>query len=244
MTLLPVVLSFGGLGLLVYGIQFGQWPSILLGALLIGVLVLSARNGTDDGFLPVELMLNRSFALGALGVAAMGFTVASMFIPLMYWLQTVAGASPTASGAVTAPMSVFALVLTPVAGYLTDRRDPGKLCAAGFSVSAAGLALAIALIHTGAGVWWFTAATSLLGIGGAFVWAPNAAVTMRRVPEHETGAASGLYNTARQVGSVLGVALVGMVLASGSVESTAGWALALPCVAMLIGAASSLRLRG
>ena len=243
-TLLPVVLSFGGLGLLVYGIQFGQWPSILFGALLIGVLVLSARNGTDDGFLPVELMLNRSFALGALGVAAMGFTVASMFIPLMYWLQTVADASPTASGAVTAPMSVFALVLTPVAGYLTDRRDPGKLCAAGFSVSAAGLAFAIALIHTGAGVWWFTAATSLLGIGGAFVWAPNAAVTMRRVPEHETGAASGLYNTARQVGSVLGVALVGMVLASGSVESTAGWALALPCVAMLIGAVSSLRLRG
>ncbi len=243
-TMLPVLLSFGGLGLLVYGIQFGQWPSILFGALLIGVLVFSARNGTDDGFLPVELMLNRSFALGALGVAAMGFTVASMFIPLMYWLQTVAGASPTASGAVTAPMSVFALVLTPVAGYLTDRRDPGKLCAAGFTVSAAGLALAIVLIHTGAGVWWFTAVTSLLGIGGAFVWAPNAAVTMRGVPEHETGAASGLYNTARQVGSVLGVALVGMVLASGSVESTAGWALALPCVAMLIGAVSSLRLRG
>ena len=243
-TLLPVLLSFGGLGLLVYGIQFGQWPSILFGALLIGVLVLSARNGTDDGFLPVELMLNRSFALGALGVAAMGFTVASMFIPLMYWLQTVAGASPTASGAITAPMSVFALVLTPVAGYLTDRRDSGKLCAAGFAVSAAGLALAIALIHTDASVWWFTAVTSLLGIGGAFVWAPNAAVTMRGIPEHETGAASGLYNTARQVGSVLGVALVGMVLASGAIESTAGWALALPCAAMLIGAVSSLRLRG
>ena len=243
-TLLPVLLSFGGLGLLVYGIQFGQWPSILFGALLIGVLVLSARNGTDDGFLPVELMLDRSFALGALGVAAMGFTVASMFIPLMYWLQTVAGASPTASGAITAPMSVFALLLTPVAGYLTDRRDPGKLCAAGFTVSAAGLALAITLIHTGAGVWWFTAVTSLLGIGGAFVWAPNAAVTMRGIPEHETGAASGLYNTARQVGSVLGVALAGMVLASGTVESTAGWALALPCAAMLAGAVSSLRLRG
>ncbi|MCT1369448.1 MFS transporter [Corynebacterium mucifaciens] len=243
-TVLPVLLSFGGLGLLVYGIQFGQWPSILFGALLIGVLVLSARNGTDDGFLPVELMLDRSFALGALGVAAMGFSVASMFIPLMYWLQTVAGASPTASGAITAPMSVFALVLTPVAGYLTDRRDPGKLCAAGFTVSAAGLALAITLIHTGAGVWWFTAVTSLLGIGGAFVWAPNAAVTMRGIPEHETGAASGLYNTARQVGSVLGVALVGMVLASGTVESTAEWALALPCAAMLAGAVSSLRLRG
>ena len=242
-TLLPVVLSFGGLGLLVYGIQFGQWPSILFGALLIGVLVLSARNGTDDGFLPVELMLNRSFALGALGVAAMGFTVASMFIPLMYWLQTVAGASPTASGAITAPMSVFALVLTPVAGYLTDRRDPGKLCVAGFTVCAAGLGLAIALIEASAGVWWFMGVTSLLGIGGAFVWAPNAAVTMRGIAEHQTGAASGLYNTARQVGSVLGVALVGLVLAGGEIEDTAGWAIALPLVAMLVGAAASVPLR-
>lgn len=242
-TLLPVLLSFGGLGLLVYGIQFGQWPSILFGALLLGVLVRSARDGTDNGFLPVGLILHRSFALGALGVAAMGFSVASMFIPLMYWLQTVAGASPTASGAITAPMSVFALVLTPVAGYLTDRRNPGKLCAAGFSISAAGLALAIALIHTGAGVWWFTAVTSLLGIGGAFVWAPNAAVTMRGIPEHETGAASGLYNTMRQVGSVLGVALVGAVLVRGDIAQTAHVAVLLPLAAMVIGAASSLALR-
>ena len=242
-TVVPVLLSFSGLGLVVYGIQFGRWPAILFGAVLLGILVLSARSGTDDGFLPVDLLADRSFALGALGVAAMGFTVASMFIPLMYWLQSVAGATPTASGAVTAPMSVFALVLTPVAGYLSDRRDPGKLCAAGFAVSAAGLALAIWLIHSSAGVWWFTAVTSMLGIGGAFVWAPNAAVTMRGIAEHETGAASGLYNTARQVGSVLGVALVGMVLASGEVASTAGWALALPLVAMAVGAVSSLRLR-
>ncbi len=242
-TLLPVLLSFGGLGLLVYGIQFGQWPSILFGALLLGVLVRSARDGTDNGFLPVGLILHRSFALGALGVAAMGFSVASMFIPLMYWLQTVADASPTASGAITAPMSVFAFVLTPVAGYLTDRRDPGKLCAAGFSISAAGLVLAIALIHTGADVWWFTAVTSLLGIGGAFVWAPNAAVTMRGIPEHETGAASGLYNTMRQVGSVLGVALVGAVLVRGDIAQTAHLAMLLPLAAMVIGAASSLALR-
>ena len=242
--LLPVLLSFGGLGCLVYGIQFGKWLTLAVGVAALSVLVFSARSGEDHGFLPIDLMRDRSFALGALGVGAMGFTVASMFIPMMYWLQNVAGASPTASGAVTAPMSVFALILTPVAGYLTDRRDPGKLCAAGFTISAAGLALAIALIQANAAVWWFTAVTSLMGIGGAFVWAPNAAVTMRGIAEHQTGAASGLYNTARQVGSVLGVALVGAVLAGGAVEATAGPALALPLVAMVIGAVSSLRLRG
>ena len=240
--LLPVLLSFGGLGCLVYGIQFGQWLTIVLGVVLLASLVYAARTGEDHGFLPVELLRDRSFAFGAVGVAAMGFSVASMFIPLMYWLQSVAGATPTASGLVTAPMSVFALLLTPVAGYLTDRRDPGRLCMAGFTVSAAGLGLAIALIAASADVWWFMAVTSLLGIGGAFVWAPNAAVTMRGIADSQTGAASGLYNTARQVGSVLGVALVGMALAAGPIEATAGWALALPLAAMVVGALASFAL--
>lgn len=240
---LPVLLSLAGLGLAVYGIQFGSRLPLVAGAALLTALVATARNGGDHGFLPLELMRQRTFALGALGVAAMGFTVASMFIPMMYWLQAVAGASPTASGAISAPMSVFALVLTPVAGYLTDRRDPGRLCAAGFAVCAAGLALAVALVHAGAGAWWFTAVTSLLGIGGAFVWAPNAAVTMGGIAERDTGAASGLYNTARQVGSVLGVALVGKVLASGGIEATAAPALTLPLAAMVVGAVLSLWLR-
>ncbi|GAA0199823.1 MFS transporter [Corynebacterium riegelii] len=242
-TLLPVLLSFGGLGCLVYGIQFGQWPSILLGLLLVVLLVLSARNGTDGGFLPIGLLSGRAFALGTIGVAMMGFSVASMFIPLMYWLQTVAGAMPTTAGLVTVPMSLFALALTPVAGYLTDRMDPGKLCVAGFSVCAAGLALAVALINAGAPVAWFAAVTSLLGIGGAFVWAPNAALTMRGIDGAHTGAASGLYNTARQVGSVVGVALVGAVLASGEIDATAAKALVLPLGAMVVGAVASLSMK-
>ncbi|MDK8794706.1 MFS transporter [Corynebacterium sp. MSK041] len=240
--LLPVLLSFGGLGCLVYGIQFGQWLTVILGVLFLGLLVLFAQRGADEGFLPLELLRDRSFTLGAVGVAAMGFTVASMFIPLMYWLQTVAGATPSQSGLITAPMSVLAFVLTPVAGYLTDRRDPGRLCVIGFGVSAVGIGLAIFLIQVSAGVWWFLAVTALLGIGGAFVWAPNAAVTMRGIAEHQTGAASGLYNTARQVGSVLGVALVGTVLASGAIDATAGKALAVPAAAMVVGAVASLAL--
>lgn len=241
--LLPVLLSFGGLGLVVYGIQYGGALSLAAGVVALAALWLAARNGEDRGFLPLDLLATRSFALGAVGVFAMGFAVASMFIPVMYWLQDVAGATPTQAGLVTAPMSVFALVLTPAGGYLADRRDPGKLCAAGFAVSAAGLGLCAALIQAGAGVWWFAAATALLGIGGAFVWAPNAAVTMRGVPEGETGAASGLYNTARQVGSVVGVALVGRVLAGGEIHASAGWALMLPLGAMILGAVSSLSIR-
>lgn len=240
---LSVLLSFAGLGLLVYGIQYGGWMSILLGVIALAALLLAARHGVDRGFLPLHLLRDRRFALGTVGVTTMGFAVASMFIPMMYWLQAVAGASPTTSGLITAPMSVLALVATPVAGYLTDIRDPRRLCAAGFAVQAVGLALAAGLMLAGAAPGWFAVSTALLGLGSAFVWAPNAALTMRGIPEADSGAASGLYNTTRQVGSVLGVALVGAVLAAGPVEQSAAPAIALPLVAFLIGGISALVIR-
>ena len=65
---------------------------------------------------------------------------------------------------------------------------------------------------------------------------------MRGIPEADAGAASGLYNTSRQVGSVLGVALVGAVLATGEIASTAAPAMALPLAAFLVGVLSALLL--
>ena len=66
---------------------------------------------------------------------------------------------------------------------------------------------------------------------------------MRGIDGAHTGAASGLYNTARQVGSVVGVALVGAVLASGEIDVTAAKALVLPLGAMVVGAVASLSMK-
>lgn len=237
--LVPVLLSLAGLGALVYGIQFGNWVGVLVGAISLAALLIAARTGEDQGFLPLHLFRERTFALGTVGVTTMGFAAASMFIPLMYWLQTAAGASPSTAGLIAAPMSVLALVATPVAGHLTDTADPRMLCITGFCVQAAGLALAAGLILLGAAPGWFAIATALLGLGSACVWAPNAAITMRRIPPSDAGAASGLYNTVRQVGSVVGVALVGAVLAAGKIEDTAAFALALPLGAFVVGGVSA-----
>lgn len=238
-----VALSFGGLGLLVYGIQFSSLASAAGGIVALAALAVLAARGADKGFLPLKLLRGRNFSLGVTGVAAMGFAVASMFIPMMYWLQTVANVSPTASGLITAPMSVFALAVTPVAGYLTDKRNPKLLCIAGFVTQAAGLVLAAGLAHAAAPAGWFALATALLGLGSSFVWAPNAALTMAEVDPQEAGAASGMYNTARQVGSVLGVALVGGVLGAGEVSATAAPAQLIPAAAVALGAVAASLMR-
>lgn len=240
---LPVVLSFAGLGTLVYGIQFGSAASVGVGLGALAVLVASARVGQDQGFLPLGLLRDRRFALGTLAISTMGFVAASMFIPLMFWLQTVAGTSPTAAGLIAMPLSVAALMFTPLAGRLTDNGSPATLSAAGFALQAAALAIAAWMMKANASVGWFAAVMGAIGIGGAFVWTPNAALTLGAAEESDAGAASGLYNTARQVGSVVGVAATGAVLASGDVAVTAAPALALSAVASVVGAVASISAR-
>lgn len=237
---LSAALTFAALGAFVYGIQFQRWSSLAVALVAVILLVRRAVTGRDDGFLPVALFRNRNFALGTVGIAMMGFAIAAMFLPIMYWLHDVAAVSASFAGLVLAPMSLTALALTPVAGVLADRLHPRLLQTSGFSVVALALCWAAVIIFCEASAMWFFAVTALVGVGSAFVWAPNATTTMRGVAAHDAGAASGLYNTIRQVGSVLGVASVGMVLAAGSVNEMTIIALLPPISALCIGAVTSL----
>lgn len=232
----PVILSFVGLTLLVSGIQSLSGWRILFGAVLFSGLVAAER----------ELFRDRNFTLGTAAIAMMGFAVASMFIPVMFWLLRVAGVSAATAGLLTAPMSVVAMVLTPVAGAAVD--NPGRFSAKalsvfGFTVMAGGLVAGWAVAATAANPLWFGLVSAVLGVGSAFVWAPNAAITMRGVPDATAGAASGLYNTLRQVGSVVGVAAVGAVMGLGGVEVASISAMLVPAAAMIAGAVLSALLR-
>ena len=244
LRILPVVVSFLGLALLVNGIQALNWWCILGAVVLLAVLVAIERaRPIEDSFLPTQLFADRNFALGTAAISCMGFAVASMFIPIMYWLQSAGGVSASTAGWLTAPMSVVALVLTPHAGVLADRVDPRALNVAGFAVMALGLFGGWAIALAGLSAMWFALVTGLLGLGSAFVWAPNATTTMRGVPEEAAGAASGLYNTVRQVGSVVGVAAVGAVMAGGGVGETSISAMLVPAASMEAGAVLSAFLR-
>jgi hypothetical protein len=53
-----------------------------------------------------------------------------------------------------------------------------------------------------------------MGLGSSFIWAPNAATATRNLPMAQAGAGSGVYNTTRQVGSVLGSAAIAVLMDS------------------------------
>ncbi|WP_257181328.1 MFS transporter [Corynebacterium cystitidis] len=204
-----VIVSLVGLGGVIYGIQYGWWPAGIVGTLALLIFMWLQRGGGDEALLPLSLFANRNFTLGSLGIAAMGFAVAAQFIPIMYWLQDGRGVDAVTAGLLTVPMSVVALILTPFVGVAADRVSPKILSAIGFATMTASMLWAWWVMASGAAVWWMMGITALKGVGSAFIWAPNAATTMRTIPEQMAGAASGAYNTVRQVGSVVGVATIG-----------------------------------
>ena len=276
-----ILLSAIGLFLVVFGVQEGQtydWGTItgiitVPGLIILGVVVLAAfvvwegRLG-EEALLPLKLFKDRNFALANLAITAVGFMVASFAIPLFLWAQVVKGYSPTTSALLMIPMPVVQILLSQPVGKLVHRVNPRWLAAFGLALFSGGVLWLARLAFLNASVVWAVAAFAVIGIANAFVWSPLSVSATHNLPRRLAGAGSGVYNTTRQIGSVLGSASIAAVMASqladrmpgggtgGSVEATAsanlpaflhpafsqamGVSLVLPAVVLLAGLVAAL----
>jgi hypothetical protein len=107
---------------------------------------------------------------------------------------------------------VISMCVAPVAGRLSDRIGGKYILMAGLALYAVGMAwiVAIAKATTNWPAFWPGLIVAGLGVGGVF--APMATEAMRGIEPRMAGAASGVYNTIRQIGSVVGSAAMGAVL--------------------------------
>lgn len=145
------------------------------------------------------------------------------------------------------PMGVLSVVLAPFAGRLTDRLAPGLISRAGFLALISAMVLFASFMLVDAPVPALLLPIVLLGAANALAWSPNSAITMRDLPVQLTGAGSGVYNTSRQVGAVLGAAALGAVMQMGegvvSFGTAMGVAMLVPAVVLLVGLAAVSRFR-
>ena len=226
------------------GLSWPWWTIVLLiaGLALIGWFIRLQSTATARGtepLVPLVLFKNRNYSLGAFSISTMGFAVASQMLPIMMWLQTGRGLTSAEAGLMMVPMAVVAGLGSPLVGPLADRVKPRILSVAGFGATALSLIWIAGIMYTDAQLYWMVGALAFLGIGNALVWAPNSVTTMRTVDIKHMGAASGVYNTTRQVGAVVGAAAVGaaMQVGTASLGLNGGLALALlfPAVVLVAG---------
>jgi DHA2 family methylenomycin A resistance protein-like MFS transporter len=164
------------------------------------------------------------------------------FVMSLY-LQQLRGLSSLATGAAFLPMMLIGLLLTPFSARIAERLGARALITAGLVVMTAGLAI-LGVVASSAPVWALAALMVLVGLAGPLVMPPMTAVLLNSVPAHRAGTASGVFNTSRQIGGALAVAVFGALLAT-----PAGFlhgmrtSLLLAAVVALAAAAASVLLR-
>ena len=222
---LGVVLSACGMFLLVYGIQQAhavEWgpligpitvPFVIGGGLAFLVaFVLWQKHTTAEVLVPLSLFRDRNFSLACVAMTTVGFGVTSMAFPFMLWAQNVLGYTPTQAALLLAPMAVVSTLLAPFVGRMVDTGNPRLLAGIGLAAFSVGLFWLGALLDANSSPWRVVPAIVLLGVANGFMWAPISSTATRNLPLHYAGAGSGVYNTVRQVGAVLGSAAIAVAM--------------------------------
>ncbi|SDS53798.1 MFS transporter [Jiangella sp. DSM 45060] len=214
-----MLLSTGGLFLAVFALLEKEWYAGVLGlVLLAGFALHQRRRQTGSPLVPFELFGRRNFTLmNAVLMAALFATVALLLIYTLY-LQSVRDLTPAEAGLILAPPAVATLLISPVMGRLADRVDPRLVFPPGLALFAAGLLLLLAASGDDTDVLWLLPGMLLCGVGAGIVFAPANALALRDVPPALAGAAAGVISTLRQVGTLLGAAVIGAVLRAGSAD--------------------------
>jgi MFS family permease len=137
-----------------------------------------------------------------------------MMLPIMFYAQSVTGLTPTRSALLFVPMAVLTGVLAPNVGRLVDRVHPRYIAGTGLTLLTVALVwLAMEMTPTTA-IVRLLMPIALMGVANALIWSPLGATATRNLPMSQAGAGSGVYNTTRMIGSVLGSAGIGVLMQS------------------------------
>jgi len=205
---------------LVQGRELG-WPtwtfvSMAAAAPMLAVFIAWERvKDRRDGSPLVQLGLfrERAFAVGIAIAITFFLGITSFALILTLFLQIGLGFGPLHAGLTFLPFSGGVLVASAAAARLAPKFGRG-VTMTGALVIAGGMGGLIATVHHfGSAVtsWDLVPALIVAGIGMGTVLAPLADILLARVKPQDAGSASGIFNTALQVGASIGVAVIGVI---------------------------------
>ena len=184
-------------------------------------LLVQRLTQDKEPLVPFALFRDRNYAVvnwvsGALSVGMMG-----IFIPLTIYFQSVLGFSALKAGLTMAPASLVSMFVAPVAGRMTDKIGGKFIHMSGLILFGAGMGWIALIARPGASWPVFLAPLIVAGLGMGGIFAPMVTVAMRDIEPRMAGAASGVLNTVRQIGLVIGTAAVGALLQNRLVSAMA-----------------------
>ncbi len=213
------LLSVLGVGALTYGLveggSLGWTAPVIVGSFAAAVVLLAAfvivEGRSAAPMLPLGLFRRRLFTVSNTAMVVVGFALMGSAFFLSQFFVEVQGSSILRAGLEALPTSLGMVLVSPYAGRLAARYGFRGVVSAGLLVAGLGLlALGFTHAHTSyAQVWWRLTA---IGAGFGLTMSPLTGAAIQAVSPQEGGLASGVSSTTRQIGAVLGVAVLGAVV--------------------------------
>jgi EmrB/QacA subfamily drug resistance transporter len=211
--------SGGGLALVLYALSQAPahgWTSTavvlsgLAGVVLLGILV-TLELYRPDPILHLRLFGDRMFRSANLSMFMVYAVLLGVLFLLPLFLQELRGLSALESGLTTFPQALGMLLMVPLSSRLYPRLGPRRMlmfALMGITVTSA----LFLLVDLGTNLWWIRAIMFLRGVSMSLAIVASQAAAFASIRSEETGRASALFNTNRQVAASIGVAALATVL--------------------------------
>lgn len=219
------VLSAAGLGVLVYGLIEGPhwgWTSWqTLGTVAAGIVILAGFVAYElrqaHPLLDMRLFRDRRFSVSSAGVTLIFLVMFGFFFIGVQFMQIVLAYSPFESGIRMLPFIAVMIPSSVTAPRLVARFGTRVVASGGMVIVAVAMVL-LAALTSDSGYGQLVVAMSVMAIGLGLTATPMTNLIMSSVPRSHAGVGSAMNDTTREVGTTLGVAILGSVLSSAYVS--------------------------
>jgi predicted MFS family arabinose efflux permease len=190
----------------------------LAALLFVAFIVVELR--VDEPLVDLGFFRDRQFAGAIFLTVATFFTFGGFIYFNALYLQDVRGYSALAAGALTLPAALPGLIGGPASGFIVGTRGPRGVLVGGMLALGAGVGV-LALMAEDVALGWLLAAYLVVGIGYAVLSAPVSTVAVSSMPRDQAGVAAALASSGRNIGIVLGIAVLGAIV-NGRVAALPG----------------------
>ncbi|MEZ5236634.1 MAG: MFS transporter [Acidimicrobiales bacterium] len=216
LTLAPVTFA------LIQGNESGWGSPLIVGALGISaaalVLLLVVESRIEHPMLQLQFFRNPTFAAAVASGGLVTFALFGMNVYFSLFFQRAQGHTALESGLRMLTISAVMAVGMPIAGKLTSTLGSKPVMMLGMALSSVGM-LSLLTVSPESSYLTIGPRMLLVGAGMALAMPSTTAAVMNSVPPARAGMGSATLNTGRQVGSVVGVALLGALVSAAIASS-------------------------
>ena len=217
LDLLSAAMSVVAVLAVIYGLKeiaqsgLGPLPAVaIVTGLVVGLLWVRRQTHLADPMIDVRLFRIRAFS-GALTVNFLAIFVAvGYFLFVAQYLQLVIGLSPLEAGLWSLPSAVGFIVGSQLAPRIVRLVRPGYLIAGGLGIAALGLAV-LTQVGVSGGLPALVASSVIISLGFGPVFGLTTELIVGSAPPERAGAASGISETASELGGALGISILGSI---------------------------------